>query len=321
MRRREFLSLIAAATAWPFTTRAEQMPVVAFLSPMSSGERPSQTAFWQSLAEEGFVEGKNFAVEKRFTNFKAELMTEAARGVVQDEVNVIFAGYPEAIAAARTATSSIPIVAVDLESDPVAMGYIKSLARPGGNLTGMFLDLPELSGKQVGLLKQIVPQLTRVAIFGVPGINTAQFAVAATAVQAVGVKAVFVEVQTPDDWKHALEVAKTEQVEAGILLSSPLAFISSKQVGELALTNRFPLISMFAEFPRAGGLVAYGPNIVSMWRTAGVYVGKILQGAKPDDLPIQRPEKFDLVINAKTAAALGLSVPSMLLANADDVIE
>jgi putative ABC transport system substrate-binding protein len=201
------------------------------------------------------------------------------------------------------------------------MGYIKSLARPGGNLTGMFLDLPELSGKQVGLLKQIVPQLTRVAIFGVPGINTAQFAVAATAVQAVGVKAVFVEVRTPDDWKHALEVAKTEQVEAGILLSSPLAFISSKQVGELALTNRFPLISMFAEFPRAGGLVAYGPNIVSMWRTAGVYVGKILQGAKPDDLPIQRPEKFDLVINAKTAAALGLSVPSMLLATADDVIE
>jgi putative ABC transport system substrate-binding protein len=138
----------------------------------------------------------------------------------------------EAVAAARNATSSIPTVAVDMESDPVAMGYIKSLAHPGGNLTGVFLDLPELSGKQVGLLKEMVPGLSRIAIFGIPGLNAAQFAAAAAAVRAVGIEAEIIEVQVPDDWGRALEAAKTRQVEAGILLSSPLVFISSKQIGD-----------------------------------------------------------------------------------------
>ena len=238
-------------------------------------------------------------------------MHEAAGDLVRLKVNVIFAATPEAVAAAKSATSSIPTVAVDLESDPLAMGYVKSLARPGGNLTGMFLDLPELSGKQVGLLKEIVPRLSRIANFGIPGLNAAQFAAAAAAVRAVGVEAEIIEVQVPDDWGRALEVAKTRQVEAGILLSSPLVFISSKQIGELALANRLPLISLFAEFPKAGGFIAYGPNIAAMWQRAGVYVGKILHGAKPNDLPIQRPEKFDFVINLKTAEALGLSVPSV----------
>jgi len=323
MRRREFISLIAAATTWPLTARAEQMPVIGFLSPMPmpSGDSPVYAAFRRGLAEEGYVEGKNLAIERRFTNFRPELMNEAAGDLVQLEVNVIFAGYPEAVAAARNATSSIPTVAVDLESDPLAMGYIKSLARPGGNLTGMFLDLPGLSGKQVGLLKEIVPRLFHIAIFGVPGLNVAQFAAAAAAVRAVGVEAEIIEVQVPDDWGRALEAAKTRQVEAGILLSSPLVFISSKQIGELALANRLPLISLFAEFPKAGGFIGYGPNVATMFQRAGVYVGKILHGAKPNDLPIQRPVKFDLVINLKTAEALGISVPSVLLATADEVID
>jgi putative ABC transport system substrate-binding protein len=178
-----------------------------------------------------------------------------------------------------------------------------------------------LSGKQVGLLKEMVPGLSRIAIFGVPGLNAAQFAAAATAVQAVGVEAEIIEVRVPDDWRHALETAKTRQVQAGILLSSPLVFTSSKQIGELALANRLPLISLFAQFPKAGGFIAYGPSLDTMWQKAGGYVGKILHGAKPNDLPIQRPEKFDLVINLKTAEALGISVPSALLANADEVIE
>jgi putative tryptophan/tyrosine transport system substrate-binding protein len=323
MRRREFIVGLGGAASWPLVARAEKptMPVIGFLSPMPSGERPAHAAFRQGLAEEGYVEGKNLAIEKRFTNFKPELMNEAAGDLVRLEVNVIFAGYPEAIAAARNATSSIPTVAVDLESDPVAMGYIKSLAHPGGNLTGMFLDLPELSGKQVGLLKEVVPGLAHVAIFGISGLNAAQFAAAAAAVQAVGVEAEIIEVEVPDDWGRALEAAKTRQVEAGILLSSPLVFIRSKQIGELALANRLPLISLFAEFPKAGGFIAYGPSVAAMWRRAGVYVGKILHGAKPNDLPIQRPEKFDLVINLKTAKALGLSVSSVLLATADEVID
>jgi putative ABC transport system substrate-binding protein len=289
--------------------------------PLSSGERPAEIAFRRGLAEEGFVEGKNLVIEKRFTNFKPELMDDAAGDLVRLSVKVIFAGYPEAIVAARNATRDIPIIAVDMESDPVAKGYIKSLAHPGGNLTGMFLDLPELSGKQIGLLKETVPGLSHIAIFGIPGLNTAQFAATAAAVRAVGLEAEIIEVRVPDDWGRALETAKTRQVEAGIVLSSPLAFISSKEIGELALAYRLPLISLFAEFPKAGGLIAYGPSIAAMWQKAGVYVAKILQGAKPDDLPIQRPEKFDLVINLKSAGALGISVPSMLLATADQVID
>jgi putative ABC transport system substrate-binding protein len=248
-------------------------------------------------------------------------MLEAASDLVRLKVNVIFAGTPEAGAGARNATTSIPIVGVDLESDPLAMGYVKSLARPGGNFTGMFLDLPELSGKEIGLLKAIVPQLSHIAVFGIPGLNAAQFAATAAAVKTTAVEAEIIEVRVPDDWGRALEVAKAKQVEAGILLQSPLVWDSSKQIAELALAERLPLISLFSEFPRSGGLISYGPNLGEIFRRSGGYVGKILHGAKPNDLPVQRPEKFDLVINLKTAAALGLDMPSQLQQLADEVIE
>jgi putative ABC transport system substrate-binding protein len=325
MRRREFISLIAGATAWPLAARAQQpaMPVIAFLTPVPAAEAMSDliASFQRGLAEAGFQEGKNLAIEYRFTNFKPELMQQAASDVVRRKVNVIFAATPDASAAARNATNSIPIVGQDLESDPVASGYVKSLARPGGNFTGMFLDLPELSGKQIGLLKEIVPQLSHIAVFGIPGLNAAQFAATAAVVKTTAVEAEIIEVQVPDDWERALEAAKAKPVEAGILLSSPLVWNSSKQIGELALTNRMPLISLFAEFPKAGGLIAYGPNLAEIFRRSGGYVGKILHGAKPNDLPVQRPEKFDLVINLKTAAALGLDIPTQLQQLADEVIE
>ena len=321
MRRREVISLIAAATTWPLRARAEQMPVIGFLNAAPGRVPPLIAAFGQGLAEEGYVEGKNLAIEDRFTNFRPELMHEAAHDLVRHKVNVIFATGPDAVAAARSATSSIPIIGIDLESDPLALGYVKSLARPGGNLTGTFLDLPELSGKLVGLLKETVPRLSHIAVFGIPGLNAAQFAATAAVVKAVAVEAEIIKVQVPDDWGRALEAAKTRQVEAGILLSSPLVFVSSKQIGELALAKRLPLISLFAEFPKSGGLMAYGPNVGELYRRCGVYVAKILHGAEPNDLPIQRPEKFDLVINLKTAEALGVNVPPLLLATADEVIE
>jgi ABC-type uncharacterized transport system substrate-binding protein len=326
MRRREFITTlggVAATVAWPLAARAEQMPVIGFLEPVPSAEVMLDliATFQRGLAEAGFQEGKNLAIEYRFTNFKPELMQQAASDVVRRKVNVIFAATPEAGAAARNATTSIPIVGVDLKSDPLARGYVKSLARPGVNFTGVFLDLPELSGKQIGLLKEIVPQLSHIAVFGIPGLNAEQFAATAAAVKTAAVEAEIIEVQVPDDWGRALEAAKAKQVEAGILLSSPLVWNSSKQIGELALTNRMPLISLFAEFPKAGGLIAYGPNVAEIFQRSGGYVGKILHGAKPGDLPIQRPEKFDLVINLKTAAALGVDVPSQLQQLADEVIE
>jgi putative ABC transport system substrate-binding protein len=306
MRRREFISVIAGATSWPFAARAQQsgMPVVGALIIYDAWVPNLRAAFVQGLAESGYVEGKNLAIESRFANFKPELLPEAARDLVRRNVDAIFA-FPEAIVPARNATTSIPIVAVDLESDPLAKGYVKSLARPGGNMTGMFLDLPEVSGKQVGLLKEIVPRLSRIAIFGMPGLNVAQFAATETVVRALALEAEVMEVEVADDFERALEAARTKHVDAGILLSSPLVFLASKQIGEIAIAKRLPLISLFSEFPKTGGLIAYGPNVAELFRRCGDYVAKILHGAKPSDLPIQRPEKFDLVINLKTAEALG----------------
>jgi putative tryptophan/tyrosine transport system substrate-binding protein len=320
MRRREFIALVGASVAWPVAARGQQtaMPVVAFVAPWPWVPHV-RAAFVQGLAEEGYVEGKNLALDVRVTSF--DLLAEAMRETVRRNVNVIFAPTPEAIVPAMKATNSIPIVAVDLESDPLAKGYVKSLARPGGNMTGMFLDLPELSGKQVGLLKEIVPRLSRLAIFGIPGLNAAQFAATETVVRTLALQPEIIEVQVPDDWEQALETARTKHVEAGILLSSPLVFTASKQIGEFALAKRLPLISLFGEFPKDGGLIAYGPNIADIFRRSGVYVGRILHGAKPSDLPIQRPEKFDLVINLKIATALGVDVPSQLQQLADEVIE
>jgi putative tryptophan/tyrosine transport system substrate-binding protein len=301
------------------------MPVIGVLnlSPATAETiaHPNLAAFRQGLADAGYVEGKNLAIEYRLTNFKPELMTEAVRDLVRLNVNVIFASTPEAVVAVRNATTNIPVVAMDLESDPLAKGYVKSLARPGGNMTGMFLDIPELSGKQVGFLKEIVPRLSRIAIFGIPDLNAAQFAATETAVRALALEAEIIEVRSPDDFEGALEAARTRHVEAGILLSSPLVFVPSKQIGELALAKRLPLISLFGEFPKSGGLIAYGPNVAEIFRRSGDYVAKILHGAKPSELPIQRPERFDLVINLKTATALGVDMPTQLQQLADEVIE
>jgi putative ABC transport system substrate-binding protein len=325
MRRREFIRLAGGAVAaWPLAAGAQQaMPVIGFISPVTSAEQITDllAAFRRGLAETGYVEGKNVAIEYRFANWRPELMADAAADLVQRNVRVIFAPTPEASAAVRNATTTIPFVALDLESDPIAMGYVKSLARKGGNITGMFLDLPELGGKQLGLLKEIVPRLSRVAIFGIPDLNAAQFVATETAVRALGLEAEVMEVRVADDLEPALEAARTKHVEVGILLSSPLVFASSKQIGEIAIAKRLPLISLFGQFPKAGGLIAYGPNVGEMFRTCADYVGKILRGAKPSELPIQRPERFDLVINLKTAAALGVDVPSQLQQLADEVIE
>jgi putative ABC transport system substrate-binding protein len=270
------------------------------------------------MAEVGYLDGENFATDYRFNPAS---LSQAATDLVRRNVNAIFAAAPAAVAAVSKATTSIPVVGIDLESDPVAKGYVTSLARPGGNITGMFLDIPELSGKQLVLLKEIVPRLSRIAIFGIPDLNTAQFAATETAVRALALEAEIMEVRITDDFEQALEAARIRHVDAGILLSSPLVFIFSKQIGELALAKRLPLISLFAEFPKSGGLIAYGPNVAELFRRCAEYVGKVLRGAKPSDLPIQRPERFDLVINLKTATALGVDMPTQLQQLADEVIE
>jgi putative ABC transport system substrate-binding protein len=319
MRRREFISAIAGATAWPLAVRAQQraMPVIGYLTEVPNVAHLN-AAFRRGMAELGYVEGENFATDYRFNPAS---LSQAATDLVRRNVNAIFAAAPAAVAAVSKATTSIPVVGIDLESDPVAKGYVTSLARPGGNITGMFLDIPELSGKQLVLLKEIVPRLSRIAIFGVPDLNALQFVATETAARAVGVETEILEVRVPNDLRGAMEAARARHVEAGILLSSPLVFTSSTLTGELALAKRLPLISLFGEFAKNGGLIAYGPNVSEMFRRCGEYVGKVLHGAKPSELPIQRPERFDLVINLKSAKALGLEVPAQLQQLADEIIE
>jgi putative tryptophan/tyrosine transport system substrate-binding protein len=319
MRRREFILAIAGATAWPLAVRAQQpaMPVIGYLTEVPNVAHLN-AAFRRGMAELGYVEGENFATDYRFNPAS---LSQAATDLVRRNVNAIFAAAPAAVAAVSKATTSIPVVGVDLESDPVAKGYVTSLARPGGNITGIFLDIPELSGKQLVLLKEIVPRLSRIAIFGVPDLNALQFLATETAARALGVETEILEVRVPNDFRDAMEAARARHVEAGILLSSPLVFTSSTLIGELALAKRLPLISLFGEFAKNGGLIAYGPNVSEMFRRCGEYVGKVLHGAKPSELPIQRPERFDLVINLKSAKALGLEVPAQLQQLADEVIE
>ncbi len=236
-------------------------------------------------------------------------------------IDVIFARGAGALAATRNATGTIPIVAVDLESDPVAMGFVRNLAQPGGNVTGVFLDLPELSGKQLQLLRDIIPKISRVAVLGDPVLNAPQFRATADAARTLAIEVQRLEVRASTDLGGALETAKRGGAGAVILLSSPLVFAHRTEIGSVAAARHLPAVSMFVEFAEAGGLMVYGPSLREAFRRCGGYVARILQGARPADLPVERPEKFNLVINLKTAKALGLTIPASLLQRADQVIE
>jgi putative tryptophan/tyrosine transport system substrate-binding protein len=319
-RRREFIALIGGAAAWPLAAGAQRSVKKPRIGTLGFAAMPPSLApaFKQGIAQ--FI-STEVVIEYRDAEGRPELLPDRAADLVRLSVDVIFARGPGAVAAVKNVTTTIPIVAVDLESDPVAMGFIKTLARPGGNITGVFLDIPELTGKQMELLKEVFPQIARVAILGDPAINAPQFAATESAARAFAVEPESVELRVSNDFAAALETARARGAEAGILLSSPLVFTQSRQIAELAIAKRFPVISLFSEFPKAGGFMAYGPSVPESYRRCGGYVGRILQGAKPGDLPIERPERFELVINVKTANTLSLTVPPTLLARADEVIE
>jgi len=207
-------------------------------------------------------------------------------------------------------TNTIPIVGIDLESDPVANGWVKSLAHPGGNFTGFFLDIPELGGKQIELLKNVVPTLMRLAALWDATIGTLQFHAIETAARSWGLTLESFPIRTADEINDAVNRAVQSRVDGMIVLTSPLTFNQRSQIADLALKARMPTISGFSiYYPKAGGLMAYGPHFPSMFKQAARYVGRILSGANPRELPIERPTKFELVINLKTAQALGLQVP------------
>jgi len=320
MKRREFIALLGAA-AWPLAARAQpvagKVPRIGFLQ--FGGTTENIAAFMQGLRDAGYIDGRSAIVEPRY--YDIDRVAGLANELVALKCDVIFAAAPYAIQAAMKATSTIPIVGIDLESDPVASGWAAGLAHPGRNLTGIFLDLPELGGKQIELLKEAVPTLSHLAVLWDSTIGIVQFRATEAAARVAGVTLQSLSVQQPDDFPDAFDRASREGVHGMVVLSSPLINGQRSQIVEWALKIRLPTISLFTQFPRSGGLMAYGPNLADLYKGGAIYVDRILKGAKAGELPIQRPIKFDLVINLKTAKALGLDVPLFLQQRADEVIE
>jgi putative ABC transport system substrate-binding protein len=323
MRRREFIAILGSATAaWPFAARARQTPdKLPRIGSIQTQPTENTEAFNEGLREAGYVDGQNIILDFRYHHDSLERIDEFARELVALKCSVIFAGGPYAIRAALKATSTIPIVGIDLESDPVANGWIKSFARPGGNFTGLFLDIPELGGKQIELLKNVVPTAVRLAVLWDATIGTLQFHATETAAHLSGVTLESFPIRNAEEIKGAVGRAAQERVHGMIVLTSPLIFNQRSQIADLTLKAGLPTISLFNFYPKVGGLMAYGPNLASMFKQAASYVGRILSGANPGELPIERPTKFELVINLKTAKALGLEVPGQLQQLADELIE
>ena len=281
----------------------------------------NRAMFVQGLSEQGYAEGRQVDFVEQHANDEPARVADAARELLRARPDVLFVRGPAATAAAVRATTAIPIVAVDFESDPVAMRFVKTLARPGGNITGVFMDLPEMSAKQLQLLREILPGLAHVALLGDLTSNATQFRATERAAQGFGVKATALELRAPSDIEPTMDKARRAGADAVIIFSSPLAFRNSARLAATARERRLASVSLFTPFAEAGGLLSYGPNLGEAFRRCGVYVGRVLGGAKPAELPIERPERFELVINLKTAKVLGVTVPPSLLARAEQVIE
>ena len=328
MQRREFLGVLAAATAWPLAAHTQQptryrVGNLAIAVPTDNPPPPPANwgAFVEGLREAGYMEGQNIAFEHRSAHDQPELFPRLARELASLNVDVIFARGTWALTAAKNATRTIPIVGIDLEIDPVEAGLVASIARPGGNITGMFLDLSELSGKHLQLLKEIIPGTSRVAVLANSDINASQLRELNRVAGSLSVDIRALDVKRATELDGALDVAKNWHADALIVLSNPLSLAYRRQIGDLVGKAGLPTIYLYRAHVDAGGLISYGPDLPDMFRRCGGYVGRILGGAKPADLPIERPARFELIVNLKTAKALGFELPVSLVARADEVIE
>ena len=316
---------VALITA-PRRVRAQsstKTPRVAFLTRSAGRDNPTYKVFADGLRELGYVLGESLTLDvwTPERDNVAQYPDVAVRAVAS-RPDVIVASNPYAVAAATKATRTVPIVAVDFESDPVARGWVGTLGRPGGNLTGFFLDIPEMSGKQLQLLREVKPSLAVVAVLGDTRVNGPQFRATELAARGVGLALQLVAVKELDEIPKALDEAVRKRAGALLVLSSPMVFGGMPRIADVATRHRLPAIGLFVPFfAEAGGLLAYGPTFLDPFRRAASYVDRILKGALPGELPVQRPTTFELVINLKTAKALGLTIPPSLLQRADQVIE
>jgi putative tryptophan/tyrosine transport system substrate-binding protein len=327
LRRRELIALFGgAAMARPIAARAQQkaMPVIGFLSSSSPGPwAPNVAAFHQGLSETGYIEGQNVAIEYRWAEYQYDRLPALAADLVTRKVQVIATnGDPRAARAAKTATSTIPIVFSAI-SDPVSLDLVASLARPGGNLTGVSPMNNELMPKRLELLSELVPQARVIAVLVNPNNPVAERRIrdVQEAARAKGVQLPILKASTESEIDASF--ASLVELQAGALVVDPDPFFSGRREQIIALASRqaVPAIYAWREATAAGGLISYGANIPSVYYQGGILVGKILKGAKPADLPVAQPTKFELVVNMKTAETLGLTVPPSILARADEVIE
>jgi putative ABC transport system substrate-binding protein len=333
MRRRRFLGVLCgAAASWTLCARAQQGTKIARIGVLTPGRsegadasRATLNALVAGLRELGYAEGQNIVIERRFAESNPDRLRKLADELVELKVDVIVALSTTAARPAKQATSLIPIVAIGM-ADPVADELVASLARPGGNVTGTTFLGPELVAKRLQLLGQVVPQLVRVAVLWDPrAYGDRTMAGMATeierAAQTLGMKLQLVPAAGPSDIAGAFSAMIRERAAAVCMFPSPMLFAEYSRIASLAADNRLPAIYAAREGPAVGGLMSYGANLPDLSRQTAAYVDKILKGAKPAELPVQQPTKFELVINRKTAKALGLAIPSGVFSIADEVIE
>jgi putative tryptophan/tyrosine transport system substrate-binding protein len=316
-----FVVVVVGAVA--HAQQPKKVPRVGFLSSLSPSSISARTeAFRQGLHELGYMEGKNIVIEYRYAEGKTERLPELATELVRLKVDVIVTGGPAVNRFAKEATAAIPIV-LAFDNDPVANGFATSLARPGGNITGLSTLAPEISGKRLELLKEIVPRLSRVAVLGnstIPG-NAQALRETELAAGTFGVKLQYLDIRNPNEIETAFRAASKGHVEAVLVLQSQVVTSHPKEFVELAAKSRLPATYWSPEFVEAGGLMAYSVSITDLFRRAATYVDKILKGAKPADLPVEQPTRFEFIVNLKAAKQIGLTIPPNVLARADRVLK
>jgi len=324
-KRRAFLGTLAGGLLLtPRVSGARQavkVPVVGILHDRPAGRSAIIEGVQGALRKLGYVDGQTINFEVRFAGGRRQDLASLARDLVQRKVDVVFAVGPAALNAAKDAMGTLPIVGIALEIDPVAAGYARSVAQPGGNVTGLFLDQPALAGKWLQLIREMVPGSNRIALLRDPTTGPWQLAAAKAIGHELGIELQIHEAQYATDFDEVFRAVAQGRSQALVQLTSPAIDLHARRIAELTLKQRLPAISPFRAFATGGGLMSYGPDQTAIYPRLASYIDKIVKGAKPGDLPIEEPEKFDLIINLKTAKALGLTIPPSLLARADQVIE
>lgn len=322
MKRREFITLLGGTAAlWPFPVSA-QHPVskIGVLWPGASlPASPRMELFTQALRQLGFVEGHNLEIELRYAQRGQQQLPELVAELVRQKVDVILASGDHAPRVAQQATTTIPIVA--FSDDILGAGLVTSLSRPAGNTTGLTIMSPELSAKRLELLLEMVPGIRRVAALSDPANGASQTSITESAARSLNLKLQVLEVRRRDDLANAFREAESGRADGINVFSSPLLASLFREIIDLSAQYRLPAIYQWKEHVEAGGLLSYGPSLTSMWRQAATIVVKILRGAKPQDLPVEQPTKFEMAVNARTAKTLGLAMPPRMLVRADDLIE